>query len=144
MYAMATQDQQTSEKWRMHFSSTAACVTLVRRQVEKALSDWAYAFDDIDRVVLVSSELATNAVIHGHVPGHLIEVALTSTRDICLVEVSDGSPRTPMALWVTGEDEHGRGMPLVSALAVQTGHHARKPTGKTVWAQVERTSDGAR
>ncbi|WP_169922669.1 ATP-binding protein, partial [Streptomyces lushanensis] len=98
MYAMAMHDQQTAQRWRMQFSSTAACVSLVRRQTGKTLSEWGYVLDDIDRVVLVSSELATNAVLHGHVPGHLFEVALTSTDYSCLIEVSDASPRTPMAL----------------------------------------------
>lgn len=144
MYAMATHDQQTADRWRMRFSSTAACVGLVRHQVEKTLSQWGYALDDIDRSVLVSSELATNAVLHGHVPGHLFEVALTSTHHSCLIEVSDSSPRTPMARRPTTEEEHGRGLPLVRALAVRVGHHARKPTGKTVWAQIPRTSHGPR
>ncbi|WP_326811392.1 ATP-binding protein [Streptomyces scopuliridis] len=144
MYAMATHDQQTAERWRMQFSSTAACVSLVRHQVEKTLSEWGYVLDDIDRVVLVSSELATNAVLHGHIPGHLFEVALTSTDHTCLIEVSDSSPRTPMALRPTAEEEHGRGLPLVSALAVRVGYHARKPTGKTVWAHILRTSHGSR
>jgi anti-sigma regulatory factor (Ser/Thr protein kinase) len=144
MYAMATHDQQTAQRWHMQFSSTAACVSLARHQVEKTLHDWGYVLDDIDRVVLISSELATNAVLHGHFPGHLFEVALTSTDHSCLIEVSDGSPRTPMALRPTAEEEHGRGLPLVSALAVRVGHHARKPTGKTVWAQILRTSCGSR
>jgi anti-sigma regulatory factor (Ser/Thr protein kinase) len=144
MYAMATHDRQTAERWHMQFSSTAACVSHARHQVEKTLSEWGYALDDIDRVVLVSSELATNAVRHGHVPGHPFEVALTSTHSTCLIEVSDGSPRTPMALRATAEEEHGRGLPLVSALAVRAGHHARKPTGKTVWAHILRTSHGPR
>ncbi|MEV8393871.1 MULTISPECIES: ATP-binding protein [unclassified Streptomyces] len=81
----------------MQFSPTAACVSLVRRQVEKTLSEWGYVLEDIDRVVPVSSELATNAVLHGHVPGHLIEVTLTSTDHTCLIEVSDSSPRTARA-----------------------------------------------
>ncbi|MFF1645193.1 ATP-binding protein [Streptomyces sp. NPDC058240] len=141
---MATHDQQTAERWHMQFSSTAACISLVRRQVEKTLSKWGYVLDDIDRIVLVSSELATNAVLHGHVPGHLLEVSLTSTDHSCLIEVSDGSPCTPMALRLTADEEHGRGLPLVSALAVRVGHHARKPTGKTVWAHMLRASQGSR
>ncbi|MFJ6568946.1 ATP-binding protein [Streptomyces sp. NPDC091292] len=144
MYALATHDKQAAQRWRMQFSSTAACISLVRHHVEKTLSEWGYVRDDIGRVVLISSELATNAVRHGHVPGHLFEVALTSTRHTCLIEVSDSSPRTPMALRATAEGEHGRGLPVVTALASSVGHHARKPTGKTVWAQILRTSHGSR
>jgi hypothetical protein len=63
------------------------------------------------------SELATNAVQHGHVPGHHFEVALTSNSRSCLIEVSDASPRMPKALTPTAEDERGRGLRLVSALS---------------------------
>ena len=128
----------------MQFSSTAKCVSLARHQVEKVLSNWTYPQDDIERITLVASELATNAVQHGHVPGHLFEVALTSTHCACLIEVSDASPRTPLALYPTSEDEHGRGLQLVATMSMQVGHERRKPVGKTVWARILRTTRGPR
>jgi anti-sigma regulatory factor (Ser/Thr protein kinase) len=139
MYAMTTPDQRTAETWRMQFSSTARCVSLVRRQVEMNLNHWMYTQEDTGRILLVASELATNAVQHGHVPGHLFEVALTSNSHSCLIEVSDASPRTPKTLLPTAEDEHGRGLHLVSALSAQVGHERRRPLGKTVWARLLRT-----
>jgi anti-sigma regulatory factor (Ser/Thr protein kinase) len=135
MYAMTTPDQRTTETWRMQFSSTARCVPQVRRQVELHLSRM-FTQEDIERVLLVASELATNAVQHGHVSGHHFEVALTSNSRSCLVEVSDASPRMPKALTPTAEDERGRGLRLVSALSAQVGHQQRQPLGKTVWARL--------
>jgi anti-sigma regulatory factor (Ser/Thr protein kinase) len=144
MYAMTTPDQRTTETWRMQFSSTARCVSLVRRQVELHLNHWKYTQEDIERVLLVASELATNAVQHGHVPGHLFEVALTSNSNTCLIEVSDASPRMPKALTPTAADERGRGLRLVTALSAQVGHQPRHPLGKTVWARLLCTSEEQR
>jgi anti-sigma regulatory factor (Ser/Thr protein kinase) len=103
------------------------------------LNHWMYTQEDTGRILLVASELATNAVQHGHVPGHLFEVALTSNSHSCLIEVSDASPRTPKALIPTAEDEHGRGLHLIAALSAQVGHEQRQPLGKTVWARLLRT-----
>ncbi|WP_435184336.1 ATP-binding protein [Streptomyces sp. AA1529] len=118
----------------MQFASTARCVSLVRTQVRKALQERGYARSDIDDAVLVASELATNAVVHGHFPGHLFEVGLAPSDDTCLIEVSDSSPRPPRALAASADNESGRGLQLVNALALRVGQHPRKPVGKTVWA----------
>ncbi|MEU5838918.1 ATP-binding protein [Streptomyces diacarni] len=141
MHAMATHNPETTQQWRMQFASTARCVPLVRTQVRKALHERGYARSDIDDAVLVASELATNAVVHGHFPGHLFEVGLTPSDDTCLIEVSDSSPRLPRALAASAADESGRGLQLVSTLALHVGQRPRKPVGKTVWATL-RMADG--
>lgn len=88
-------------------------------------------------MVLVCGELATNAVQHGHKRGHLLEVRLTHEDTSCLVEVSDAaSGRLPCRTRATEDDEHGRGLQLVAALAKETGHRPRDPIGKTVWARL--------
>ncbi|MBA2949585.1 ATP-binding protein [Streptomyces himalayensis] len=135
MLPTTTPDQQAAQQWKMQFTSTPKCVALVRSQVGKALKTWGYVQDDIDRVVLVSSELATNAVQHGHRAGHLFEVRLTAEDTCCLIEVSDASTRRPDPVTAGPDDEHGRGLQLVAALADETGHHPRSPLGKTVWAR---------
>ncbi|MFE5029237.1 ATP-binding protein [Streptomyces sp. NPDC056656] len=133
---MTTPDQQATRRWMMQFTSTPKCVALVRRQVGKALADWGYGQDDIDRMLLVCSELATNAVQHGHRAGHLFEVQVTAERAGCLVEVSDPAPRPPHPVTAGADDEHGRGLQLVATLAEETGHRPRNPIGKTVWARL--------
>lgn len=121
----------------MQVTSTPRCVRLVRSQVGETLRNWSYEQEDIDRLVLVCSELATNAVRHGHKRGHLFEVRLTHEDTSCLVEVSDAaSSRLPHRREAGEDEEHGRGLQLVAALAKETGHRPRDPIGKTVWARL--------
>lgn len=142
MLPMTTSDPQqpAARQWKMQFTSTPRCVRLVRSQVGKALRNWGYGEEDTNRMVLVSSELATNAVRHGHQRGHLFEVRLTHEDTSCLVEVSDAaSGRLPRRTEATENDENGRGLQLVAALAKETGYHPRSPIGKTVWARLALT-----
>lgn len=134
MRAMVTHDSRTTRQWHKQFASTARCVSLVRTQVKETLRVWGCSPEDADVVVLVASELATNAVVHGHYPGHLLEVGLAAYGDTCLIEVSDASPRRPRALEAGTDDETGRGLQLVGALAAHVGQQPREPVGKTVWA----------
>jgi anti-sigma regulatory factor (Ser/Thr protein kinase) len=137
MLPMTTYDQQAAaRRWKMQFTSSPKCVSLVRKQVSKALAGWGYGQDDIDRALIVCSELATNAVEHGHSPGRLFEVRVTAEGTTCLVEVSDASPRLPHPVIAGTYDEHGRGLQLVAAIAEETGHRPRDPLGKTVWARL--------
>ncbi len=142
MLPMTTSDPQqpAAWQWKMQFTSTPRCVRLVRSQVGKALRNWGYGEEDTHRMVLVSSELATNAVRHGHQRGHLFEVRLTHEDTSCLVEVSDvASGRLPRRTEATEDDERGRGLQLVAAVAKETGHHPRDPIGKTIWARLALT-----
>ena len=120
----------------MEFTPDEQSVWLVRRQVAHALSAWGYGEDDTATVVLVCSELATNAVRYAHVPGRSFEVGVSATGKECLVEVSDVSDDLPRPTEPEPDDEHGRGLLLVTALAESVGHRRRTPTGKTVWARL--------
>ncbi|MGW4488530.1 ATP-binding protein [Amycolatopsis sp. NPDC004368] len=85
--------------------------------------------EQVDDVIAVLDELASNALKHGGPP---VAVRLRHRRGFVRVEVSDGSaefasPRTPTA-------EGGRGLYLVDALSHSWGQ-APNATGKTVWAE---------
>ncbi|MGP9021179.1 ATP-binding protein [Streptomyces sp. BR1] len=136
MLPMTAHDQSITEQWQMQFTSSPKCVSLVRQQVGKILESWGYDVDDVDRMLLVCSELATNAVQHGRRPGHLFEVRVTAEGATCLVEVSDASPLPPRPVSAGSDNEHGRGLQLVAALAEEIGHRPRHPLGKTVWARL--------
>lgn len=136
MLPMTTPDQQAARLWKMQFNSTPKSVALVRRQVGNTLAGWGYGPDDIDCALLVCSELATNAVQHGHRAGHLFEVQVTAEGAVCVVEVSDPTPRPPRSVTAGADDEHGRGLQLIAALAEEIGHRPRNPIGKTVWARL--------
>ena len=115
-----------------------ASVGLARRRVRDHLSDWGHssgepAFED---VVLLVSELATNAVRHGPLLEREFEVAVTALADgSCLVEVSDESPDQPRLRTVSEYDEEpGRGLHMVESLTTAWGVWSRGRHGKTVWA----------
>ncbi|MGW2725108.1 ATP-binding protein [Streptomyces sp. NPDC001492] len=83
-------------------------------------------------LALIVSELATNAVAHA--PGEALTVALLLTPSDVWVAVIDQGPRCPVEARQAGEDdEHGRGLALVEALASRYG---AVPAGRgtAVWA----------
>jgi anti-sigma regulatory factor (Ser/Thr protein kinase) len=117
-----------------------ASVGLARRRVRDHLSDWGHsageqAFED---VVLLVSELATNAVRHAPLLEREFEVAVTTLADgSCLIEVSDESPAQPRLRPVRRADEEsGRGLRLVESLTTAWGVWSRGRNGKTIWALV--------
>lgn len=102
---------------------------------------------ELDNVLLVVSELVTNAVLHARCgPGR--QVALTLIREPGRIRVEvrdagDGEPRPRKGIPFT--EEHGRGLAVVEELAADWGV-TREVVGKTVWATVavgdRRTGDG--
>lgn len=84
-------------------------------------------------VLLVVSELVTNACLHGGTPRELV---LRATASVLRVEVSDANtiepvPRSPYQPGRPG----GHGLRIVSRLALDWGTE-RRATDKTVWLEV--------
>lgn len=117
-----------------------ASVPLARTRVRDHLSAWGQASGQgaLDDTVLLVSELATNAILHGPVAERDFEVAVTVLADgACFIEVSDEGPAVPEPHGGGGwEDEGGRGLRLLDALAEAWGVWRRGSRGKTVWALV--------
>jgi hypothetical protein len=83
---------------------------------------------------LIVTELATNAVAHGEVPG---EARAYRTRGGRLrIEVDDASSATPIPC-----PAGGRGLAVVDYFAESWGVTAHR-LGKTVWAELRHTSGG--
>ena len=95
-----------------------------------------------DDLVLVATELASNAICHtASGRGGWFAVEVTLCRSLVRIGVTDnggaGQPRViedPAA-------ERGRGLLLVRALALRTGS-CRAGTGRLVWADIRRGADG--
>jgi PAS domain S-box-containing protein len=83
----------------------------------------------LDTAVLLASELVTNAVRHATGPCTLI---VGIHEDVVEVSVEDGDPRMPAARQASLDDEDGRGLLLVDALADDWGFRAL-PAGKATW-----------
>lgn len=110
-------------------------VSLARRRAARLVSDWGHVPLAGD-VALVISELMTNALLHGSLRDRLIRVRLVTTPTALRVEVSDPrGERLPCVRDATGEDQFGRGLLLVGALADDWGVRPRAGVGKTVWAE---------
>ncbi|MGW9396569.1 ATP-binding protein [Streptomyces sp. NPDC055642] len=100
---------------------------------------WRYGTPAHDAVELVAAELAANAATHGRVPGRDAELRLSREEDGHVrVEVSDArGERLPEARNAGSEEDGGRGLLLVAALAKEWGTVPRPGApGKTVWAVV--------
>ncbi len=113
------------------FRATPGSVGAARRFVEKL----GRGHPDSPVAALLTSELATNAVVHARTP---FEVTASVTDLGVRVEVSDGSDVVPDPAMLPGPfDERGRGLVLVAALAAAWGC---EPTagGKVVWFETGR------
>lgn len=91
----------------------------------------------LDDVLLVVSELVTNAVRYGTEPGDAVAVAVLTTAERVRVEVRDPVRRHPRMRNESGERARGRGLHIVDALAARWDVDDR-PFGKSVWAEVNR------
>ncbi len=87
-----------------------------------------------DDVVLVVSEMVTNAVRHAQPP---VELEIEAGEDDVVISVRDGSPLPPVARTPDVDAEGGRGMLLVDLLSDDHGVRSQPP-GKTVWARLRR------
>lgn len=88
----------------------------------------------VDDVMLVVSELATNAILHAETS---FDVTLQSVDGLVLLEIRDGSPRAPVQSRRAMLGIHGRGIAIVMALSRDWGVTLDTDGGKTVWASFD-------
>ena len=103
-----------------------------RQFVRSTLEEWG-ASDAEDAALLVVSELVTNAITHARSDCRL---QLSRTGAAVRIEVVDGGLGTPDPLPPTATGEHGRGMHIVSTLAIAWGTEQLDDGGKVVWADL--------
>ncbi|KES03769.1 regulatory protein [Streptomyces toyocaensis] len=123
------------------FTASPRGARLARRLASCQMDAWGWHHGTPahDSVELVVAELTANAVTHGRVPGRDAELRLSREEDGHVrVEVSDArGERLPEARDAGGEEDGGRGLVIVAALAKEWGTVPRPGApGKTVWAVV--------
>ncbi|MEU0337095.1 ATP-binding protein [Streptomyces sp. NPDC006193] len=120
-------------------------VPTARHYVRKALAGWGIADELADRAILSANELVTNAVTHCRVSHARVRVTLILCGRELVLEVSDPDRDRPPRPRDPGPDEEGgRGLALVAALADSWGHR-QGPYTKCVWARFRLTeAEGAR
>lgn len=116
------------------FPGEAAQVRAVRRFVASLLGEH---WPDSDSAVLLTSELAANAVQHsrsGKPGGKFTVRAVVKADDYFWVEVADeGGPWTAQP----ANGERGRGLEIVNALASDWGRDGSPMTGWIIWARID-------
>lgn len=113
--------------------STPLAPRAAREATRRVLGRWAMdqAADD---VLLLVSELVTNAVFHAE---SSVTVALRTDGRAVRVEVHDDSPVAPVQDAFTDDALRGRGIALVDAVSTRWGVDAVPGDGKTVWFEVQ-------
>jgi anti-sigma regulatory factor (Ser/Thr protein kinase) len=109
------------------FSKSPRSVGEARRFVTASF-DWLPE-ETNNRLELLVSELATNAIHHG---SGGFTVSLERLANAIRVEVSDGGSGLPVLLAPSVDRTSGRGLRIVQALSDEWGVR-RGPSGKTVW-----------
>ncbi|WP_232789859.1 SpoIIE family protein phosphatase [Streptomyces jeddahensis] len=103
-----------------------------RRFTARTMRSWNIA-EEADVVLLVVSELVTNALVHTH---GAVRLDLTLSGDRLRVAVSDTSPRAPAKpVIVDWEATGGRGLFLVEAMSAGWGS-VPVSGGKQVWSEI--------
>jgi anti-sigma regulatory factor (Ser/Thr protein kinase) len=102
-----------------------------------------------ETLILLVSELVTNAVVHTGCPA-VLRLSLPGTEAAeeatLRLEVSDRSDRAPVPRCVDGEATGGRGLALVDGLADRWGWSS-EGAGKRIWCELDRcarTSEATR
>jgi anti-sigma regulatory factor (Ser/Thr protein kinase) len=97
-----------------------------------------YQHSCVDTVVLLLSELVTNSVLHSrsaHADGH-VTIAITHSRTVAFVEVTDDGSDIMPSLRPAGRGEHGYGLQLVEAYAARWGCSRNGAESATCWFEV--------
>jgi len=121
----------------LHLQPVPRLVGAARRFVAERLPE--LDDDTVSSLMLLTSELVTNAVIHARTP---IELGVTVSRDSVLVTVHDldlaRSAQQPYS-----DRDGGRGLGLVEALADDFAIDRHDGDGKTAWFRVARAAQPA-
>jgi anti-sigma regulatory factor (Ser/Thr protein kinase) len=106
---------------------------LARAWVRPKLQGWN--LDGLGEVIeLLLSELVANVVQHVRKP---MVVRLSRNEGVIRVEVDDASATAPVLEHPEPDDENGRGIFLIAALAARWGTHAHSGDTKTVWFEID-------
>ncbi|MGW4898223.1 ATP-binding protein [Kitasatospora sp. NPDC004240] len=135
---MSTLSSSLLNSWATVLTDHTSSVRTARTQVRQQLSSWGWSGERVDDLVLITSELVTNAVLHacrdgeGEVRLHLQELA-----GDCRLEIWDRRDDLPLRQRRPRRfGESGRGIEMVRDLAFDFGVVVRRGAGKRVWVRV--------
>jgi anti-sigma regulatory factor (Ser/Thr protein kinase) len=125
--------------WSRAFPGTPDQVREARRFLADILAGQSVTGDG----VLCLSELVSNAVVHSDSgkPGGQFTVCVEMNENLIRIEVLDGG-----GLWGGAsmpDEQHGRGLNIVSQLARAWGRDGDSETGWAVWCELGTPASGA-
>lgn len=128
--------------WRFTAPALESSVPQARHAVRDLLRDQRVPTgpDIVDGLLLITSELVTNAVQHAALLSPQIAVELAIGADWVRISVEDNHPYRPKALEADEEDLGGRGLWLIKMITAEAGgkcgvEHTASG-GKVVWAEL--------
>ena len=115
-------------------AAAVEAVPSARRQVAVLVGKLGFSISEetVETVELLASEVIANAVLYSAAP---CDVAVMRSDERLRVEVTDTDPSLPSAVEAGPDDERGRGLLLVDALADAWGVQPESP-GKTTWFEI--------
>lgn len=119
---------------RLELPQDPTSARLARRFVGDRVRDWGLEHL-LDDALLVTSELAANAVTHA---ASTCEIRLSLTPGALRIEVTDSGSGTPEPQPRSFTEEHGRGLVLIDAITNAWGLDVVPGGGKVVWAELAR------
>jgi anti-sigma regulatory factor (Ser/Thr protein kinase) len=132
-------DHETVER-HVHLDPVPTSVTLARNFVREALS--GLPDETLDTVVLLTSELVTNAILHARTP---VMVGIVRDDEWLMVAVGDLVPAAAGSLeprTLSRDRPGGRGLALVAGLSAEWGTRTFS-RGKSVWFTLPIETAGA-
>ncbi|MEV7782126.1 ATP-binding protein [Kitasatospora sp. NPDC088351] len=134
---MSTLSRPVLQTWEAILTEHDRSVRTARHQVHQRLTDWGWQGERVDDLVLIVSELVTNAIVHACQGQGEVRLYLQEFGGDCRLEVWD--PRCDLPLQERRPrrfGEGGRGIELVRQLAFDFGVVIRRGAGKRVWVRV--------
>lgn len=125
------QTAQTTQQTSIELAVSPRSVALARALVADLLRHHGHEHA-IDVASLLTSELVTNAVVHGRTT---VGVLASVTGGRLRVEAYDESERLPITRKQWPDATDGRGLLIVASLATAWGYEPRA-TGKAVWFEL--------
>ncbi|MFJ9855551.1 ATP-binding protein [Streptomyces sp. NPDC101150] len=117
------------------FPSTGRSIGLAREALRHQLRGWGLVGELAEDAVLLVSEMVTNAVKAEPAIGCEVAVRFVVTAGCLRLEVHDASSQLPVMTNPEEDDECGRGLVLLNALASGWGV-ITDGIGKTVWVEL--------
>ncbi|WP_297826518.1 ATP-binding protein [Mycobacterium sp.] len=103
-----------------------------RAWLDKTLTGWDVNPDTVENAVLAVSEIATNAIVHNAGIG---DTTITAAWWHGHLRVTVSDPDLCIRAEHLPDDEHGRGLLIVTALTTRWGT-AKTRTGKVTWFEL--------